>query len=296
MIRVILCLSSVLSLLLVALGEVSPAMGDTDVTTQPSPAEQKVIRSIQSFDHLRQIGTAILLYANDHDGKYPPDFGSLLVAEELSMSLFICPAAPSSLPANWEKMPVASQSAWVNAHSDYVYLGAKMVSGDNPNAPVAYERDDDEGGRGMYVLLAKGQVVFLTLDDVHRYFGTKAGSERTTTRLPPAPGQPPAIPLITLDEAKAICAESDLSTLRTALEAFEIDNGRFPSSREGLSALVTNPGNLPQWHAYLGGISADPWGHPYVYSCPGSNPGQDFDLFSCGPDGKPGTADDVKPK
>ena len=93
-------------------------------------------------------------------------------------------------------------------------------------------------------------------------------------------------------EARITAARTDISTLKTALGQFEIDNGRFPTTDEGLQALLTNPG-LDNWkHAYIDKMPVDPWGTNYVYQCPGTN-GQDFDLFSDGPDKQPGTADDV---
>jgi general secretion pathway protein G len=93
-------------------------------------------------------------------------------------------------------------------------------------------------------------------------------------------------------EAQIKAAQQDISTIKTQLAAFEIDNGHYPTQDEGLNALVTNPGNLQNWKPYLDKAPLDPWGHPYVYHNPGAN-GQDFDLFSAGPDGQEGSADDV---
>jgi general secretion pathway protein G len=93
--------------------------------------------------------------------------------------------------------------------------------------------------------------------------------------------------------ARPYLARRDIRLLKTAIGLFEMDNGRYPTTKEGLDALVQKPaGNLPNWHPYLDRAQVDPWGHPYVYTCPGSK--SDFDLYSCGPDGKPGTDDDVK--
>jgi len=86
---------------------------------------------------------------------------------------------------------------------------------------------------------------------------------------------------------------ADISNFMTQLSVFEIDNGRYPTTSEGLKALVSNPGNLPTWtHPYMTQIPLDPWGRSYVYRCPGSN-GHDFDIYSVGPDGIDGTADDI---
>jgi general secretion pathway protein G len=95
------------------------------------------------------------------------------------------------------------------------------------------------------------------------------------------------------EQANKTAAIAQIANFRQSLSAFEIDNNRYPTTEEGLNALVTNPGNLPDWKQLMDSIPLDPWGHPYVYRCPGSN-GKDYDLLSCGPDGQEGTADDVQ--
>jgi general secretion pathway protein G len=86
---------------------------------------------------------------------------------------------------------------------------------------------------------------------------------------------------------------SDISNIKTQISVFQIDNGRYPTTAEGLKILVENPGNMPGWtHAYLDKMPVDPWGRPYVYRCPGTN-GADFDFYSMGSDGIDGTADDI---
>jgi general secretion pathway protein G len=73
-------------------------------------------------------------------------------------------------------------------------------------------------------------------------------------------------------QAKETKAKADLSVLKQSLNAFNIDNGRFPTTSEGLGALVTNPGgDLKHWEKTLDkdSVPIDPWEHPYVYRCPG---------------------------
>jgi general secretion pathway protein G len=98
-------------------------------------------------------------------------------------------------------------------------------------------------------------------------------------------------------QAKITKAQADLSVLKQALNAFNIDNGRFPTTAEGLGALIARPSaDLTHWEKTLDKdtVPMDPWEHPYIYRCPGSN-GDDFDLLSAGPDGQEGTSDDIKP-
>jgi len=95
------------------------------------------------------------------------------------------------------------------------------------------------------------------------------------------------------EKAKVAAAKADISNLGGALNNFEVENGRFPSSEEGLQALVEKPGDLPNWkHSYIDKLPPDPWGHPYIYRCPGNN-GKDYDLVSGGPDGHEGGDDDI---
>jgi len=94
------------------------------------------------------------------------------------------------------------------------------------------------------------------------------------------------------EQAKQAAAKQDLSNIDTAMDVFNVDNGRYPTTEEGINALVTNPGNLPNWKGYLKKLPSDPWGRPYVYRCPGSN-NKDYDLFSTGSSGQEGNTDNI---
>jgi general secretion pathway protein G len=87
-----------------------------------------------------------------------------------------------------------------------------------------------------------------------------------------------------MEDSKKKAAIGQVSMLRTALNTFEVDNGRFPTSEEGLQALVSNPGNLTDWKQLMDKVPVDPWGHPYVYKLAADASG--FDVYSCGPDGQ----------
>lgn len=86
-----------------------------------------------------------------------------------------------------------------------------------------------------------------------------------------------------------------LATLETALDVYEVDIGRFPTTAEGLSMLTKQPKDAKDWKGpYVKGeVPKDPWGYPYHYKHPGTRNPNGFDLASAGPDGKPDTADDV---
>ena len=90
-------------------------------------------------------------------------------------------------------------------------------------------------------------------------------------------------------------AKSDISAFGTALELYELDSGDFPTTDEGLDALISEPSSADNWNGpYLKKtkIPKDPWGNPYQYVYPGVN-NPDYDLLSYGPNGIEGDDDDV---
>ena len=105
-----------------------------------------------------------------------------------------------------------------------------------------------------------------------------------------------ALPRLTgqSEEARVATAKAEVnSTISLALDIFELHNGRFPTTEEGLAALRNNPGNLASWKGpYLKKDPVDPWGRPYAYRAPGEH-NNDYDLYSKGSDGTEGNADDV---
>lgn len=98
------------------------------------------------------------------------------------------------------------------------------------------------------------------------------------------------------EDAKVSNAIATIQTFSNQLEMYNADTGTFPTSDQGLGALIANPG-LPKWNGpYLRNqetVPNDPWGNPYQYKQPGEN-GRDYDIVSAGPDGQTGSADDIK--
>lgn len=89
-------------------------------------------------------------------------------------------------------------------------------------------------------------------------------------------------------DAKVSAAKSDISSLKTALNNYHLDNDAFPTTDEGLNALVTAPSSATHWKGpYVEKIPSDPWGNAYQYQSPGPS-GQDFLITSYGSDGKEG--------
>ena len=93
------------------------------------------------------------------------------------------------------------------------------------------------------------------------------------------------------EEARRIAAKHDISSLMQALKLYKLDNRRYPSTEQGLQALVKRPTSAPlpaDWKqgGYIERLPKDPWGHPYQYLNPGLH--GEIDIFSLGADGAPG--------
>ena len=82
-------------------------------------------------------------------------------------------------------------------------------------------------------------------------------------------------------------------TLKAALFRYRIDNGRYPTTEEGLDALMNRPGEVANWNGpYVSDLPADPWGQDYRYLFPGKHNTESYDLYSLGGDGVE-SADDI---
>jgi len=101
-------------------------------------------------------------------------------------------------------------------------------------------------------------------------------------------------------EAKIAAATSDIqSSIASALDLYEADNGAYPTTEQGLPALMAPPSIAPvpqRWRGpYIkkkGGLN-DPWGNPYRYASPGTHNSGDYDLYSLGPSGTEGGSDNI---
>ncbi len=101
------------------------------------------------------------------------------------------------------------------------------------------------------------------------------------------------------EKAKRAKAKVDIQALETALKMYKLDNGHYPTTSQGLQALIEPPSSGPpakNWRegGYLekSKVLKDPWGNDYVYLCPGVH--GDYDIISYGADGEPGGTGDNK--
>ena len=91
------------------------------------------------------------------------------------------------------------------------------------------------------------------------------------------------------DEARVVKAKQDVLAIQNALDLYKLDNGFYPSTDQGLMALVEKPTSSPtpnNWKQYLKSLPKDPWGRDYLYLNPGEH--GEVDVFTYGADGKPG--------
>lgn len=98
------------------------------------------------------------------------------------------------------------------------------------------------------------------------------------------------------ERAKRQGTIADIASFKTALGNFEVDNSRFPTTEEGLGALVNCPADLSAtWKpgGYLPSVPTDKWGNAYIYRYPGTINAQGYDIVSVGKDGQEGTEDDI---
>jgi general secretion pathway protein G len=101
-----------------------------------------------------------------------------------------------------------------------------------------------------------------------------------------------------IDRARVGTAKTQIKQLESAFAFYHMDNGRYPTTEQGLAALIEKPASAPEPRNYRAGgylqggaVPLDPWGQPFQYQSPGThNPGG-FDLWSLGADGAPGGND-----
>lgn len=97
-----------------------------------------------------------------------------------------------------------------------------------------------------------------------------------------------------LNEGRNTAAQAQINSFKTGLQGYNRDCGKYPSTADGLNALVTKPANCARWKNYLAQetIPVDPWGNAYEYFYPGTH-GQEMEIISKGPDGQLNTQDDI---
>ena len=96
------------------------------------------------------------------------------------------------------------------------------------------------------------------------------------------------------EQARISAAKTNIRAISSALDMYKLDNFRYPTTDQGLDALVSPPDLQPlpeNWNGYMNKVPLDPWGNEFLYLQPGAR--SDLDVFSPGPNGRPGDEDDI---
>lgn len=113
---------------------------------------------VKCASNLRQIGQGVMLYQNDNK-KYPTTLGDLFETD-LNAEVFLCPDSGKAIPADIAR-DKKKYAEWVNANSDYVYLGATMKAADPAERILAYEKLENHNGEGVNILYNDGHVEWM---------------------------------------------------------------------------------------------------------------------------------------
>lgn len=99
-----------------------------------------------------------------------------------------------------------------------------------------------------------------------------------------------------LEYAREVAAKGHIQSYKTNLVQYSGMTGNYPTTEQGLKALITKPTSAPQprnWRPVMDEPILDPWQHEYYYANPGKHNPKGYDIYSAGPDGLPDTADDI---
>lgn len=227
-----------------------------------------------SMSNLRQIGVAVLLYSEGHQGKLPPTLQALFES--------------GTLPKQVLKSPLDES----DATSSYIYINGQNNAMD-PRNVVAYENAENYDNEGSCVLFLDGHVEYMSMGDFRKAL---EDTYRQLGREMEEPGEKAAETTSDQKAAAARRAVNREGTLAAALELFKMHVGRYPGKLDELVEQPENEADAEKWRGpYVTSADTlkDPWGHRLMYLSPGEHNRDTYDLWSLGPDGQDGTDDDI---
>jgi prepilin-type processing-associated H-X9-DG protein len=151
------------------------APGLTNLIARPLAVSRERANRVVSQSHLKIIGLGIKLY-EDQFKAYPPDLGTMAITQDVAPEDFASPSSRTQVPKDLAHASRAEQAKWINANSDFIYLGANFDAKTPADAIVAYEKPDIHGGDGMNVLFNDFHAEWLSVADaMKRIEKQKAG-------------------------------------------------------------------------------------------------------------------------
>jgi prepilin-type processing-associated H-X9-DG protein len=100
----------------------------------------------------------MMLYSNENKGNLPPDLGTILKTQDLTIDVFVCPSSQDTIPASIKTAPIDEQAKWVNANSSYIYVGAGLKNDTPADTVILYEKSDNHEEDGQNLLYGDGHV------------------------------------------------------------------------------------------------------------------------------------------
>jgi type II secretion system protein G len=201
-----------------------------------------------------------------------------------------------ALVSAWRATPPAAAVAAATAQLD---PAAAAVARPAAATPFGHLQVSITGDLLLVFDTETGSVGTITLGDkgAPQTLGTLRKNATGRWELGPA-GAANVAPPPAADAARTTAARADVLVLMTALNRYKADVGRYPSTEEGLQALIVQSGGADNWKGpYLKQeVPKDPWGNPYVYRNPGKQNPTGVDVYSFGPDTREAGGDDIFPQ
>ena len=141
---------------------VIPLLAYSILTTPSLHFSPSVANRVKCGSNLRQIGQAIMLYANENQGRYPDKLGDLIV-EDMTTAAFICPASNDTPAVPGPTTQASSANIHAGGHLSYIYLGKGLTGTPPATMVIAYESLTNHANTGMNVLFGDGHVEFIFL-------------------------------------------------------------------------------------------------------------------------------------
>ena len=144
---------------------------------------------VKCASNMRQMGQAILLHSNENRGRYPDNLG-ILLNQDLSAEVFVCPSGANALPPDHAQMKREELMEWINANADYVYVGRGLNTTAGADVVVLYEKVDAHDRQGMNILYGDGHVDFVMMPTAQQEIQKAQQRMQNRPAQPRQPGQP----------------------------------------------------------------------------------------------------------